>query len=61
MNVHSRISEARLSAAPQPALVKHKPGNFFCLTTLITGGILTLGWIALLSWLVAQLALMIFF
>jgi hypothetical protein len=55
------MSEARLQAAPQPTRTRPKPGNFFCLGALAMGGILTLGWIALLSWLVAKVALMFFF
>jgi len=55
------MSEARLQAAPQPTLTRPRPGNFFCLSALAMGGILTLGWIALLSWLVAKVAMMFFF
>ena len=59
MNVHPRISEARLDASPA-ALAQSKPHGLLCVAALIAGGVLTLAWIALLGWLLMKAALIVF-
>jgi hypothetical protein len=44
-------SEPLTPAQPKGLLSPAQPRNFFCLAILMTGGILTLAWIGILSWL----------
>ena len=59
MDVHPRISEARLDAAPA-SLAQSKANGLLCVAVLVAGGVLTLAWIALLCWLLMKAALIVF-